>query len=124
MSSAEHLSELESLRLQVAELSRALAERKASMRAPNHHVDETMQGLREQSHLLRTIIEATAAETGEEFFASLVMHLTSTLHVQYALIGEVCEGRFKKIRTLAVWASSPSPTISSMNLPIRLVRLR
>jgi PAS domain S-box-containing protein len=32
------------------------------------------------------------------------MHLTSTLHVQYALIGEVCEGRFKKIRTLAVSA--------------------
>ncbi|HSS30654.1 MAG TPA: PAS domain S-box protein [Nitrospiraceae bacterium] len=104
MSSAEHLSELEFLRLRVAELSRALAERDQSMRAPNHHLEETMQDLREQSHLLRTIIEATAAETGEEFFASLVRHLTSTLHVQYALIGEVCEGRFKKIRTLAVSA--------------------
>jgi len=104
MSSAEPLSELELLRLRVAELSRALAERDQSMRAPNHHLEETMQDLREQSHLLRTIIEATAAETGEEFFASLVMHLTSTLHVQYALIGEVCEGRFKKIRTLAVSA--------------------
>jgi len=104
MSSAEHLSELELLRLRVAELSRALAERDQSMRPPNHHLEETMQDLREQSHLLRTIIEATAAETGEEFFASLVMHLTSTLHVQYALIGEVCEGRFKKIRTLAVSA--------------------
>ena len=104
MSSAEPLSELELLRLRVAELSRALAERDQSMRPPNHHLEETMQDLREQSHLLRTIIEATAAETGEEFFASLVMHLTSTLHVQYALIGEVCEGRFKKIRTLAVSA--------------------
>jgi len=104
MSSAEHLSELELLRLRVAELSRALAERDQSMRAPNHHLEETMQDLLEQSHLLRTIIEATAAETGEEFFASLVMHLTSTLHVHYALIGEVCEGRFKKIRTLAVSA--------------------
>jgi PAS domain S-box-containing protein len=104
MSSAEHLSELEFLRSQVAELSRALAERDQSERAPNHNLEESMQDLREQSHLLRTLIEGTAAETGEEFFASLVTHLTSTLHVQYALIGEVCEGRFKKIRTLAVSA--------------------
>jgi PAS domain S-box-containing protein len=104
MSSAEHLSELEFLRSQVAELSRALAERDQSVRAPHHHLEETMQDLREQSHLLRTIIEGTAAETGEEFFTSLVTHLTSTLGVHYALIGEVCEGRLKKIRTLAVSA--------------------
>ncbi|HKQ36160.1 MAG TPA: PAS domain S-box protein [Nitrospiraceae bacterium] len=91
MNSTDHLSELESLRSQVADLTRALAERDVSMR-----------DLREQSNLLRTIIEGTAAETGDEFFASLVTHLTSTLHVQYAVIGEVCEGRLKKIRTLAV----------------------
>jgi PAS domain S-box-containing protein len=91
MNSTDHLSELESLRSQVADLTRALAERDVSMR-----------DLREQSNLLRTIIEGTAAETGDEFFASLVTHLTATLHVQYAVIGEVCEGRLKKIRTLAV----------------------
>jgi PAS domain S-box-containing protein len=91
MNSTDHLSELESLRSQVADLTRVLAERDVSMR-----------DLREQSNLLRTIIEGTAAETGDEFFASLVTHLTATLHVQYAVIGEVCEGRLKKIRTLAV----------------------
>ena len=91
MNSTDHLSELESLRSQVADLTRALAERDVSMR-----------DLREQSNLLLTIIEGTAAETGDEFFASLVTHLTATLHVQYAVIGEVCEGRLKKIRTLAV----------------------
>jgi PAS domain S-box-containing protein len=91
MNSTDHLSELESLRSQVADLTRALAERDVSMR-----------DLREQSNLLRTIIEGTAAETGDEFFAALVTHLTATLHVQYAVIGEVCEGRLKKIRTLAV----------------------
>ncbi len=91
MNSTDHLSELDSLRSQVADLTRALAERDVSMR-----------DLREQSNLLRTIIEGTAAETGDEFFASLVTHLTATLHVQYAVIGEVCEGRLKKIRTLAV----------------------
>ena len=93
MSSTDHLSELESLRSQVAELTGALAER-----------DHSMQDLREQSQLLRTIIEGTAAETGDEFFSSLVKHLTSTLHVQYAVIGEVFEGRSRKIRTLAVSA--------------------
>jgi len=93
MSSTDHLSELESLQLQVADLARSLAER-----------DHSMQDLREQSQLLRAIVEGTAAETGDEFFASLVTHLTSTLHVQYAVIGEVLEGRLRKIRTLAVSA--------------------
>jgi PAS domain S-box-containing protein len=104
MSCIDHLSELEALRLQVADLTRALAERTQSMSAERRDLVETIQDLREQSQLLRTIIEGTAAETGDEFFASLVRHLTSTLHVQYAVIGEVCEGPPKKIRTLAVAA--------------------
>ncbi len=94
MSTIDHLSEIESLRSQVAELQRGLAER-----------DRSMQDLREQRHLLRAIAEGTASETGDEFFASLVTHLTSTLPVRYALIGEVCEGPLRKIRTLAVSAA-------------------
>ena len=93
MSSTGHLSELDLLRSQVADLSRELAER-----------DRVAQDLREQSALLRAIAEGTAAETGEEFFASLVTHLTSVLHVQYAIIGEVQGDRIKKIRTLAASA--------------------
>jgi PAS domain S-box-containing protein len=93
MSSAGHLSELDLLRCQVADLSRQLVER-----------DRSMQDLREQSQLLRTIAEGTASETGDEFFASLVTHLTSMLHVQYAVISEVLEVPFRKIRTLAVSA--------------------
>jgi len=104
MSSPDHLSELESLRSQVADLAREVAEREQSMRAQRHHFEETMQDLREQSNLLRTIIEGTAAETGDEFFAAFVTHLTSTLHVQYAVIGEVREGQLKKIHTVAVSA--------------------
>jgi hypothetical protein len=48
---------------------------------------------------LRAIVESTAAETGDEFFASLVTYLTATLHVQYAVVSGVCEGLPKKIRT-------------------------
>mgnify|MGYP000546896804 CR=1 FL=1 len=102
MSSAGHLSELESLRSQLADLTRTLAEREQSMQAQSHHLEETMQDLREQSHLLRTITEGTAAETGEEFFASLVTHLTRSLNVQYAIVGEVVGEQSKTVRTLAV----------------------
>jgi len=91
MSSTGHLSELDLLRSQVADLARELAER-----------DRAAQDLQEQSDLLRAIVEGTAAETGEEFFASLVTHLTSILHVQYAIIGEVQGDRIKRIHTLAV----------------------
>ncbi|MEI8014742.1 MAG: PAS domain-containing protein [Nitrospira sp.] len=91
MSSTGHLSELDLLRSQVADLSRELAER-----------DQSGQDLREQSDLLRAIVAGTAAETGEDFFVSLVTHLTSVLHVQYAIIGEVQGDCIKKIRTLAV----------------------
>ncbi len=93
MSSTGHLSELDLLRGQVADLSRELAER-----------DRVAQDLREQSDLLRAIAAGTTAETGEEFFSALVTHLTSVLHIKYAIIGEVQGDRIKKIRTLAVSA--------------------
>jgi PAS domain S-box-containing protein len=93
MSSTGHLSELDLLRSQVADMSHRLTER-----------DRVAQDLREQSEQLRALVEGTAAETGEEFFASLVTHLTSVLNVQYAVIGEVQGDRVKKIRTLAVSA--------------------
>jgi PAS domain S-box-containing protein len=104
MSSTDHLSELESLRSKVADLACELAEREQSMRAQSHHFEAATQDLRARSRLLHAIIEGTAAETGDEFLTSLVMHLTSALRVQYAVIGVVCEGRSKKIRTLAVAA--------------------
>jgi hypothetical protein len=100
MSSTGHLSEVESLRSQMADLTRALAGRDQSMQEQTYHLEETMRDLREQSHLLRATIEGTAAKSGDEFFASLVTYLTSTLPVQYAVIGEVLEGRLRKIRTL------------------------
>src|SRR5262245_13666365 len=93
MSSTSQLLELELLRSQVADLSCQLAAR-----------DRAAQDLREQSRLLSAIVKGTATETGEEFFAALVTHLTSVLKVQYAVIGEVQGDRIKKIRTLAVAA--------------------
>ena len=82
MSTTGHLSELESLRSQVADLSRALAER-------DRHLDRSLQDQREQSNLLRTIVEGMVADTGEEFFRSLVRHLALALNVRYAFVGVV-----------------------------------
>ena len=104
MSAADHLSELESLRSQVAALTRQVVERDHAMEAQSRHLEQAMQDLQEQSHLLRTIIEGTAADTGDEFFASLVTHLTATLQVQYAIVGEVVGDETKIFRTLAVSA--------------------
>lgn len=104
MSNSGHLPELESLRSQVADLARALAEQDHSSRAHAQHLEQTMQDFREQSHLLRTIIEGTAAETGDAFFASLVTRLTSALNVQFAIVGEVVGNETESLRTLAVSA--------------------
>ena len=93
MSRTDHLPELESLRSQVAELSRTLAER-----------DQSMEDLREQSDLLRAIVAGTATDTGEEFFRSLVRHLAQALKVRYAFVGKWHQESPDSVRILAVWS--------------------
>ncbi len=51
---------------------------------------------------LRAIVEAVEAETGSDFFASLVRNLSSALHVQYAFVSEITPDR-QAFRTLALW---------------------
>ena len=124
MSSADHLFELESLRSQVRALSRKLAERDQAMKEQDHHHEQMRQDLREQSQRLRAIVEGTAAETGEEFFASLVNHLTTTLQVQYAVIGEVFEVRARPKNSKPVRSRTEAPwsITSNMSLPIHPAR--
>ncbi len=52
---------------------------------------------------LRSIMEGTAAVTGDDFFASLVRHLASALEVRYAFVTECRERPPIKARTLAFW---------------------
>ncbi|MDO8357842.1 MAG: PAS domain S-box protein [Nitrospirota bacterium] len=95
MSSTGPLSEVESLRLQVVALTRTLAER-----------DQALQDGPEQANLLRAIVEGTSADIGVEFFRSLVKHLTQTLNVRYAFVGEWREQIPGKVSTLAVWSGT------------------
>ncbi|MEY4526836.1 MAG: hypothetical protein RL768_555 [Nitrospirota bacterium] len=104
MSGTGQLPELESLRTQLADVARELAERDRTLREQTTQRDRELQDLREQAVLLRAIIEGTAAETSDNFLASLVNHLTATLQVRYAIIGEVTHERPQTIRTIAVSA--------------------
>ena len=95
MSSTGPLSELESLQLQVAELTRTLAER-----------DQVRQDGPEQANLLRTIVEGTSADIGTDFFRSLVKHLAQALNVRYAYVGEWRQNSPDSVRMIAVWSGT------------------
>ena len=63
-----------------------------------------MRDVTERSQLddtLRRISEGTAAETGMDFFQSLVRHLTLTLNVRYAMVTECADVEKTRLRTLA-----------------------
>ena len=58
---------------------------------------------RQAEETLHSIMKGTAAVTGDNFFASLVQHLSKSFHVRYAFITE-CRGQVKKeARTIAFW---------------------
>lgn len=102
MSSTGMVPELESLRVQVANLTCELAARDQSIQVQHQSLEHVKQDLRAQADLLEAIMKGTATDTGDEFFASLATHLTASLHMQYAVIGEIEEGTPVTIRTVAV----------------------
>ena len=53
--------------------------------------------------LLRSLVEGTAAASGDEFFQSLVKHLAGALGVQFAFVAEFANSP-TRVRTLAYWS--------------------
>jgi len=51
----------------------------------------------------RSIVEGTSAQTGNEFFQSLVRHLASALPARCAIVSEISEGQDSKCRIIAGW---------------------
>jgi hypothetical protein len=51
---------------------------------------------------LKAIVEGTAGHTGEEFFQSLVRHLSRAIDVRYAFVAEFADVN-TRVRTLAYW---------------------
>ena len=59
---------------------------------------------RRAADALRAVLVATAATTGQEFFQALVGQLATALGVRHALVGELVEPDYYRVRTLAVWS--------------------
>ncbi len=57
---------------------------------------------REELAALKAIVEGTARNTGEEFFQSLVRHLSEAIDVHYAFVAEFADVD-TRVRTLAYW---------------------
>jgi diguanylate cyclase (GGDEF)-like protein len=51
----------------------------------------------------RSIVEGTSAQTGNEFFQSLVRHLASALPALCAIVSEISEGQDSKCRIIVGW---------------------
>lgn len=58
---------------------------------------------RKTGELIRTLFEATAHATGDEFFRVLVSQLATALEARFAFVAELLDGG-KNARTLAFWA--------------------
>ena len=58
-----------------------------------------------EHELLRSLVEGTAAASGDEFFQSLVKHLASALDVQFAFVAEFSH-KPTRVRTLAFWSGN------------------
>ena len=54
---------------------------------------------------LRHITEGTAGSTGDEFFRSLVKHVSQALQVRYCFVAECADETKKRVRMLAFWAA-------------------
>ncbi|WP_445632683.1 histidine kinase [Nostoc sp. DSM 114161] len=57
--------------------------------------------LKRAETMLQNLVTGTAAVTGQDFFPALVHHIAAALHVPYALVTELVEG---KLKALAFWA--------------------
>ncbi|MEQ1795973.1 MAG: GAF domain-containing protein, partial [Nitrospira sp.] len=116
MSGTGQLPELESLRSQLADVARELAERDRTLLERATHRDRERQDLREQSAQLLTIAQRTAAKTGDDFLTELVNQLTTTLSVRYAVIGHIADSPVTIMRTIAV--SSGGTLVDNFEHPL------
>lgn len=81
----------------------ALSQELMALREQNAKLEARVAQLSRVEQTLNAILKGTAAQTGEDFFASLVQYLAETLGVRYALIGELVGSGKEYIQTVAFW---------------------
>jgi PAS domain S-box-containing protein len=89
------------------QVSQLEAERRQLLEQRNQELEQLVAQnaarLQRRDHMLRNLALGVAAETGEDFWRSLVAYLTEALQVDYALVGKSQAG--DRIQTLAVQAN-------------------
>jgi PAS domain S-box-containing protein len=72
---------------------------------------------RRSERCVRDISAGTSADTGEEFYRSLVRHLASALGVSSAMVGELVPGSRTRLRTLAIWRGDHHEPNAEFDIP-------
>ena len=86
------------------ELEQRVQERTSELVKANEQLKKEIDERKQVEEALRNIAQGVSAATGEEFFRSLVQHLTKTLGVDYAFIGELDGEKDESVKTIFVCA--------------------
>lgn len=73
---------------------------------PSHFIEvtENITERKKTERAMQTIVEASSAKIGPEFFKSLVKAIAIALETKYVIIGKLAENKPETIETVAVWA--------------------
>ena len=86
------------------ELESRVAQRTAELTATNDRLRDEIEQRRRMQEILESIVEATSATSGTDFFAALAAQLTKLFDVRYALIVEHLDHPPTRVRSLAFCA--------------------
>jgi PAS domain S-box-containing protein len=74
----------------------------------NEALQEQIAHLKRAEQTLKTILKGTVAQTGDNFFNSLVQHLAEALEARYAFVGVLSGRNQDHIQTVAAWKEGSS----------------
>lgn len=74
-----------------------------ALRRQNTELEARIAQLNRVEQTLNAILKGTAAQTGEDSFASLVQYLAEALQVNYAFVGELVGPGKEYVQTVAFW---------------------
>jgi len=80
-----------------------LKQQLADLQQANAALADKVAILERVEKTLNAVLAGTAAQTGKDFFVSLVRHIATALEAKYALIGELVGPEQDQIHTIAFW---------------------
>ncbi|MBK6709223.1 MAG: GAF domain-containing protein [Chloroflexi bacterium] len=83
--------------------SESIEQQLVDLKRENAALTERIAQLNRTENTLNAILKGTIAETGYDFFVSLVKHVATALQAKYALIGELVGPNKDQIKTIAFW---------------------